>query len=148
MTMANDPIPPAGPADMDQPGKTGRGRSSSRVDYPEVLGDGAERRTFLDKDEAKQLAGEAKQMAEKAKDAAAETLSTLTDRVNAIRDQMQKSADAARDWAQKQAGSTADAAKRLQAERPVAVLSVSAGAALAIGLIAGFVIGRATADEY
>jgi ElaB/YqjD/DUF883 family membrane-anchored ribosome-binding protein len=148
MTMANDPIPPAGPSDLDPSGKTVRGRASGRVSYPEMLGDGTEPRTFLDKDEAKQLAGEAKQMAQKAKDATAETLSTLTDRVNAIRDQMQKSADAARDWAQKQAGSTADAAKRLQAERPVMVLSVSAGAALAVGLLAGFVIGRATADEY
>jgi hypothetical protein len=28
------------------------------------------------------------------------------------------------------------------------VVSVSAGVALAVGLMAGFVIGRATADEY
>jgi ElaB/YqjD/DUF883 family membrane-anchored ribosome-binding protein len=142
---------------MAQTGKTVRGRPASRVGYPDMLGEGSEEqtqepRTFLDKDQARQMADkakdEARQMAGKAKDAAAETLSTLTDRVNTIRDQLQHSAEAARDWAQKQAESTADSAKRLHAERPVMVLSVSAGAALAVGLLAGFVIGRATADEY
>jgi ElaB/YqjD/DUF883 family membrane-anchored ribosome-binding protein len=111
-----------------------------------------EPRTFLEKDQARQMADkakdEARQMAGKAKDAAAETLSTLSEKVNALRDQVQHSAETARDWAKKQADSTADAAKRLQAERPVMVLSVSAGAALAVGLLAGFVIGRATADDY
>lgn len=168
--MANDPTTtPAGDA-----GKTGRGRS--KVSYPEMMGDGTEEqnlnqrgdpsaritegevdqafaagssaaaaslkepRTFLDK--------EARQMAGKAKDAAAETLSALTGTVNAVRDQVQQSAEAARDWAKKRADSTAEAAKQLHAERPVLVLSVSAGAALAVGLLAGFVIGRATADDY
>ena len=169
---------PGGEADMSLSGKSGRGgRAASRVPYPEMMGDGTEEqnlnqtgdpsarisesevdkafaggasvasrlkdeaRTFLDKDQAKQMAG-------KAKDAAAETLSALSDRVNTVRDQVQSSADAARDWAKKQANSAADAAKQLHAERPVLVLSVSAGAALAVGLLAGFVIGRATADDY
>jgi ElaB/YqjD/DUF883 family membrane-anchored ribosome-binding protein len=169
---------PGGEADMPLSGsKTGRGgRSASRAPYPEMMGDGTEEqnlnqtgdpsaritegevdkafgtaasaasrtleeaRTFMDKD--------ARQMAGKAKDAAAETLSGLTDKVNAARDQVQHSAEAARDWAKKQAEQAADSAKRLQAERPMAVLSVSAGAALAVGLLAGFVIGRATADDY
>ncbi len=178
--MANDPTTPPGGADMPQTGRTGRGRP--KVSYPEMMGDGTEEqnlnqvgdpsariregevdqafaarsttepRTFLDKDQAQQMADtakeEARQMADKAKDAAAETLSTLTEKVNALRDQVQHSADAAREWARKQADSTADAAKRLQAERPVMLLSVSAGAALAVGLLAGFVIGRATADDY
>ena len=155
--MTNDPTTtPGGEADLSQTGKTGRVRSGGRVSYPEMLGGGTEEqnmnqvgdpstvnepRTFLDKDQARQ-------MADKAKDATAETLSTLTDKVNALRDQLQHSAETARDWAKKQADSTADTAKRLQAERPVMVLSVSAGAALAVGLLAGFVIGRATADEY
>jgi hypothetical protein len=65
-----------------------------------------------------------------------------------MRDQMQQSADAARDWATKQAGAAKDAAQQLHAERPLVVLSVSAGAALAVGLVAGFFIGRATADDY
>ncbi|MGZ3276136.1 MAG: hypothetical protein ACXU8Z_20445, partial [Caulobacteraceae bacterium] len=155
----------------------GRGRSGSRAPYPEMMGDGTEEqnlnqvgdpsaritegevdkafgaatsaasrtlkeaRTFLDKDQARQMAG-------KAKDVASETLSTLTDKVSAARDQVQQSAEAAREWAKKQAEQAADSAKRLQAERPIAVLSVSAGAALAVGLLAGFVIGRATADDY
>ena len=169
---------PSGEADMTVTGKTGRGgRSAPRVPYPEMMGDGTEEqnlnqvgdpsaritegevdkafaagssvasrlkdeaRTFLDNDQAKQMAG-------KAKDAAAETLSTLTDKVNTVRDQVQSSAEAARDWAKKQADTAADSAKRLQAERPILVLSASAGAALAVGLLAGFVIGRATADDY
>ena len=169
---------PGGEADMPLSGsKTGRGgRSASRAPYPGMMGDGTEEqnlnqtgdpsaritegevdkafgagsaaasslkepRTFLDKDQAKQ-------MANKAKDTAAETFSALTDKVNSVRDQVQASADAARDWAKKQAGSAAEGAKQLHAERPVLVLSVSAGAALAVGLLAGFVIGRATADDY
>jgi ElaB/YqjD/DUF883 family membrane-anchored ribosome-binding protein len=178
MTMANDPTTPAGGGDMPQTGRTARGRPAGRVGYPETMGDEQnpnpvgdpsartgegevgrafaaqsvnEPRTFLENDEAQQMADKAKdeaqQMAGKAKDAAAETLSTLTERVNALRDQVQHSAEAARDWAKRRADSTADAAKRLQAERPVVVLSVSAGAALVVGLLAGFVIGRATADD-
>ena len=163
--MTNDPTTTT-PA-----GKAGRGRSTSSAAYPGMMGDGTEEqnlnqvgdpsarisegevdqafaasspkepRSFLDKDQAKQMAG-------KAKDVAADTLSGLTDKVNAIRDQVQSSADAARDWSRKQAGAAADAAKELHAERPILVLSVSAGAALAVGLLAGFVIGRATADDY
>jgi ElaB/YqjD/DUF883 family membrane-anchored ribosome-binding protein len=175
--MSNDPTTtPAGEADMPQTGKTGRGRSASKVPYPEMMGDETEEqnlnqagdpsaritegevdqafegkssasrslkepRTFLDKDQARQMAGQAK-------DAAADTLSALTDKVNVVRDQVQQSAEAARDWAKRRADSTAEAAKQLHAERPVLVLSVSAGAALAVGLLAGFVIGRATADDY
>ena len=90
----------------------------------------------------------AMQLADKAKDAAADKLSALTDKVNAMRDQVQQSADAAREWAVKQAGSAKDAAQQLHDEKPLLVLSASAGAALAVGLLAGFIIGRATADEY
>jgi ElaB/YqjD/DUF883 family membrane-anchored ribosome-binding protein len=154
MTMANDPTTtPSGEADMPQIGKSGRGRPTQNLDpageVDQAIGAVAsaassslkEARTFLDKDKAKQ-------MADKAKDSAAETLSALTDRVNAVRDQVQQSADAARDWAKKQAGSAAEAAKQLHAERPVLVISVSAATALVVGLTAGFIIGRATADEY
>lgn len=168
--MTNDPTTtPAGEADMPATGKTGRGRSASRASYPGMMGDGTEEqnlnqmgdpsarisegevdqafgagrepRSFADKDQARQLA-------DKARDTASETLSALTDKVNAVRDQVQSSAEAARDWTKRQAESAADAAKQLHAERPVLVLSVSAGAALAVGLLAGFVIGRATADDY
>jgi len=169
---------PDGEADMAQTGlKSGRGRQAgSRASYPGMMGDGTEEqnlgqigdpsarigqdevqqafggsasasmaarepRTFLDKDAALE-------MADKAKDAAADKLSALTDKVNAMRDQMQQSAEAARDWARKQADSAAGAAKQLHADKPVLVLSVSAGAALAVGLLAGFVIGRSTADDY
>lgn len=175
--MSNDPTTtPGGEADMPQSAKTSRGRSAGRASYPEMMGDETEEqnlnqagdpaaritegevdqafgakssesrslkepRTFLDKDQARQ-------MADKAKDTAAETLSALTDKVNTVRDQVQQSAEAARDWARRRADSTAEAAKQLHAERPVLVLSVSAGAAIAVGLLAGFVIGRATADDY
>jgi len=174
--MSNDPTTtPTGEADMPQAGaKSGRGRSTPR--YTGMMGDGTEEqnlgqvgdpsarigqdeveqafsggsqaagamkepRSFLDKDAAMDMAG-------KAKDAATEKLSVLTDKVNAMRDQMQQSADAARDWATKKAGAAKDAAVQLHTDKPVLVLSVSAGAALAVGLLAGFVIGRASADEY
>lgn len=174
--MSNDPTTtPTGESDMPSTGaKSSRSRSNTR--YTGMMGDGTEEqnlnqtgdpsarigqdevqqafggsqaagaqgsgglkepRSFLDKDAAMDMAG-------KAKDAAAETMTALTGKVNAMRDQMQQSADAARDWAMKQA----DAAKQLHAEKPVLVLSASAGAALAVGLLAGFVIGRATADDY
>jgi hypothetical protein len=148
MTMSNDPTTtPTGEGDMAQTVRTARSRVEGEVD--QALGEAAsaasrtlkEARTFLDKGEAKRMAG-------KAKDSAAETLSTLTDRVNTVRDQVQHQAEAARDWAMKQADHAAQSAKQLQAERPVLVLSVSAATALAVGLAAGFVIGRATADEY
>src|ERR1700761_1527804 len=153
--------------------KPGRGRtanSRSSVPYPEMMGDGTEEqnlnqvgdpsariredevdqafasagreaRSFIDS-EARDLADKA----ERAKDTTAEKLSALTDKVNAMRDQMQQSADAARDWATKQAGAAKDAAVQLHTDKPV--LGVSAGAALAVGLLAGFIVGRATADEY
>jgi ElaB/YqjD/DUF883 family membrane-anchored ribosome-binding protein len=174
--MSNDPTTtPAGEADM--PLKTSRSRSSG-VRHPGMMGDGTEEqnlgeigdpaarigeaevqqafgrsqaaaagepRSFMDKDAALDMAGD---MAGKAKDAAADKLSALTDKVNAMRDQMQQSADAARDWASRKAGAAKDAAVQLHTEKPVLVLSASAGAALAIGLLAGFVIGRATADDY
>jgi ElaB/YqjD/DUF883 family membrane-anchored ribosome-binding protein len=174
--MTNDPTTtPDGEADMSLTGsRTGRSRVTgdrSRASYPGMMGDGTEEqnlgqvgdpsarigqdevqqafaasvprepRSFLDKEAAMDVA-------EKAKDAAADKLSALTDKVNAMRDQVQQSAEAARDWAAKQAGSAKDAARQLHTEKPVLVLSVSAGAALAVGLLAGFVIGRATADEY
>ena len=55
---------------------------------------------------------------------------------------MQQSAETARAWAAKQA----EAAKQTASEKPVLVVSVSAGAALALGLAAGFLIGRASND--
>jgi ElaB/YqjD/DUF883 family membrane-anchored ribosome-binding protein len=171
--MTQDPTTtPNGESDMTI--KTGRTRAAgarSSAPYPGMMGDGTEEqnlnqvgdpsariredevdqafaagaarepRTFLDKDTARDMAG-------KAKDTAAETLSALTDKVNAMRDQVQQSADAARDWAVKRAGSAKDAAQQLHEDKPLLVLSVSAGAALAVGLLAGFVIGRATADDY
>jgi len=174
MTMSNDPTTtPGGEADMPSTGKSARGRPG-RASYPEMMGDGTEEqnlnqpgdpsaritegevdeafgssrrepRTFIDKDQARQTAN---MLADKTKDTAAETLSSLTGAVNAVRDQVQQSAEAARDWTRKQAGAAAESAKQLHAERPVLVLSVSAGAALAVGLLAGFVIGRATSDDY
>jgi ElaB/YqjD/DUF883 family membrane-anchored ribosome-binding protein len=130
------------------------GDPSARIredEVDEAFGAGATReaRSFLNK-EARDLADKAEkaEKAEKAKDAAAEKLSALTDKVNAMRDQMQQSADAARDWATKQAGAAKDAAVQLHTDKPVLVLSVSAGAALVVGLLAGFIVGRATADDY
>ena len=164
--MTNDPTTtPAGEANMPQTGKTGRGRSASRASYPGMMGDGTEEQNLDQQGDPSARIGEGEVDQAFAgqppgsqgtseprsfmdKEARAETLSALTDKVNAVRDQVQSSAEAARDWARRQADSAADSAKRLQAERPVLVLSVSAGAALAVGLLAGFVIGRATADDY
>ena len=129
--MTNDPTTaPIGEADMPQNGaaKTARG---ARAVADEAI---QETRAFVDKTLDKAGANE--------------KLQALTDKVNAMRDQMQQSADAAKDWATKQAGAAKDAAQQLHAERPLVVLSVSAGAALAVGLVAGFFIGRATADDY
>jgi len=168
--MTNDPTTtPGGEADMPQTGKTARSRASSRPGYPGMMGDGTEEQNLnqvgdpsarIGESEVDQAFGagaeprtfaakrETRQMTDRAKETATETMSALTDKVSAVRDQVQSSAEAARDWARKQADSAADSAKRLHAERPVLVLSVSAGAALAVGLLAGFVIGRATADDY
>ena len=104
---------------------------------------------------AKTVATEARSFATKAKDkaddyydeaseAVDDGVSVLTDRIGAIRDQVQQSAEAARDWAVRQA----EAAKQTAQDKPMLVISASAGVALAVGLMAGFVIGRATADEY
>ncbi len=107
------------------------------------------------KSKAEALAAEARSFAAKAKDKADDyyeeaadmvddRISVLADRIGAMRDQVQQSAEAAREWAMKQA----EAAKQTAQDKPVLVVSVSAGVALAVGLMAGFVIGRATADEY
>lgn len=174
--MTNDPTTtPAGEADMSLGAKSSRSRTAnnrSGASYPGMMGDGTEEqnlnqagdpsarigqdevqqafagskpgmepRSFLDKEGAMDMAG-------KAKDAAADKLSALTDKVNAMRDQMQQSAEAARGWATKQAGAAKDAAVQLHDDKPLLVLSVSAGTALAVGLLAGFIVGRATADDY
>jgi ElaB/YqjD/DUF883 family membrane-anchored ribosome-binding protein len=98
--------------------------------------------------EARTFASKAKDKADDYYDEASEAVddgvSVLTARVNAVRDQVQQSAEAARDWAMRQA----EAAKQTAQDKPMMVISASAGVALAVGLMAGFVIGRATADEY
>ncbi len=68
--------------------------------------------------------------------------SGLRERGAAVRDHVANSADAVRDWA----GDQALAAKRVAADKPVLVVSLSAATALAIGLAVGFVLGRATDD--
>jgi ElaB/YqjD/DUF883 family membrane-anchored ribosome-binding protein len=166
--MTNDPTPtPNGQADAAKTSRTRAASNRSSVPYPEMMGDETEEQNLnqigdpsarIREDEVDQAFGSganlesrsfaAREMADKAKDAAAEKLSALTDKVNAMRDQVQQSADAARDWANKQAGAAKDAAVQLHTDKPVLVLTVSAGAALAVGLLAGFVIGRATADDY
>jgi ElaB/YqjD/DUF883 family membrane-anchored ribosome-binding protein len=166
--MTNDPTTtPAGEADMPLDGpKTGRTRAASNrssTSYPGMMGDGTEEQNLgqvgdpsarIGQDEVQQAFGQAPQeprsFVDKTLDkvGGGETLSALTDKVNAMRDQVQQSADAAREWAVKRAGSAKDAAQQLHQDKPMLVLSVSAGAALAVGLLAGFVIGRATADEY
>jgi hypothetical protein len=61
----------------------------------------------------------------------------------AVRDHVASSAEAVRDWAAAQA----QIAKQTAADKPVLVVSLSAGTALAIGLAVGFVLGRAS-DDY
>jgi uncharacterized protein YukE len=94
--------------------------------------------------EAREFAGKADAYYDEAIEEAEEQLSSLADKVAALRDQVAQSADAARAWA----GRKADAALQTAQDKPVLVVSASAGIALAVGLMAGFVIGRATADEF
>jgi hypothetical protein len=68
---------------------------------------------------------------------------SLKERGAAVREHVANSAEAMRGWA----GEQASAAKRVAAEKPVLVVSASAATALAIGLAAGFVLGRMTADD-
>lgn len=171
--MTNDPTTaPNGAADMPKitGGRTAARASADGNSYPGMMGDGAEEQNlnqtgnpsaritddevqvaFDGRGKAKSLAAEARAFKEVAEDDYDETseivddrISALTDRVSAMRDQVQQSAEAARDWALRQA----EAAKQTAQDKPMLVISVSAGAALAVGLMAGFVIGRATADEY
>jgi ElaB/YqjD/DUF883 family membrane-anchored ribosome-binding protein len=106
----------------------------------------AEARSF--KQKAKAVAADVKDKADdyydEASDIVEDRMSAMTDRISAMRDQVQQSADAAREWAQRQA----EAAKQTAQDKPMLVLSVGAGVAMAVGLMAGFVIGRATADDY
>lgn len=73
----------------------------------------------------------------------ADRWANLKERGAAVRDHVANSAEAVRGWA----GEQASAAKRVAAEKPVLVVSASAAMALAIGLAAGFVLGRITADD-
>lgn len=82
--------------------------------------------------------GEALKAAAAAGEAAS---SIISDKFTAAREQAKQSAEAARDWAARQAA----AAKLTAAEKPVLVVSLSAATALAVGLALGFVLGRATA---
>jgi ElaB/YqjD/DUF883 family membrane-anchored ribosome-binding protein len=157
-TMSNDYPGMMGDGTEEQNlGQTGN--PSARITEDEV--DAAfttapsEKRSFLNKEAVRgaaskakarvaDLADQAEDAADEAKDVAAEKISALTDRVNAMRDQVQHSAESARVWAMKQA----DAAKQTASEKPVLVVSASAGVALAVGLFAGFLIGRATVDDF
>jgi hypothetical protein len=72
----------------------------------------------------------------------AEGWSSLKDRAANVRDHLAGSASAMRDWTANQA----QAAKQTAADKPVLVLSLSAGTALTVGLAVGFVLGRASDD--
>jgi hypothetical protein len=71
-----------------------------------------------------------------------QTWLSLKDRAAAVREQVEKSAESVRAWASEQG----EAVKQTAADKPVLVVSASAGAALAVGLAIGFLLGRATAD--
>jgi ElaB/YqjD/DUF883 family membrane-anchored ribosome-binding protein len=72
----------------------------------------------------------------------ADRWAALKERGAAVRDHVADSAEAVRNWAADQA----EVAKRATAEKPVLVVSVSAGTALAVGLAIGFLLGRASND--
>jgi hypothetical protein len=86
--------------------------------------------------EARSFKGDDEPLAKRAKAA-------LEERGSAIRDQVARSAQTAQAWA----GEQSDAAQRVVWEKPLLVLSVSAGTALALGLAAGFLLGRITAED-
>lgn len=69
--------------------------------------------------------------------------STLSDTFAATKKYAKESAEAARDWASRQAA----IAKQTASDKPVLTVSLSAATALAAGLVLGFVLGRAMADH-
>jgi ElaB/YqjD/DUF883 family membrane-anchored ribosome-binding protein len=69
-------------------------------------------------------------------------LSALTDKLLAARDQVQESVEAAKAWTVEQAR----IARVTAARKPVLTVSISAGAALVVGLAVGFLVGRAIED--
>jgi hypothetical protein len=122
--------------------------------YPEMMGDETEeqnldqigdpsaRITAEDVNEA--FGGRAADGLDGAKpDRLAALAEKLTESINAVRDQVQQSAETAKTWAAEQTR----IAKQAASEKPVLTASASAGAALALGLALGFIIGRATAED-
>jgi hypothetical protein len=78
-----------------------------------------------------------------AEDAATDAWSGLKDRATAVREHLEQSAESVRAWAAEQGR----VAKQTAADKPVLVVSASAGTALAVGLAVGVLLGRATADD-
>ncbi|MDB5460793.1 MAG: hypothetical protein JWO72_2534 [Caulobacteraceae bacterium] len=121
--------------------------------HPGMMGDGTEeqnlgqrgtpgaRITADEIDEAfnGQRRGEARSFAS---DEQSDRWAALKEHGAAVRDHVANSAEAVRDWAAAQA----QIAKQTAADKPVLVVSLSAGTALAIGLAVGFVLGRASND--
>jgi hypothetical protein len=125
-----------------------------RDQHPGMMGDGTEEQNLgqrgnpsaritedeVDEAFSSERGEEARALAEDASAA----WTGLKERGAAVRDHVASSADAARAWAADQAL----AAKRIAADKPVLVVSASAATALAVGLAIGFILGRATADEW
>jgi hypothetical protein len=114
--------------------------------YPEMMGDETEEQNLnqVGHPSARILEDEVDAaFAPRAEEPGSRRLAALTDRINAVRDQVQHAADAARSWTARQA----DAARHAAAERPVLAVSASAGTALALGLAVGFLLGRASAED-
>lgn len=159
--MTNDPTTtPAGEADLAKPPRTrSAGRATAAADlHPEMMGDETEEQNLGQAGDPSARIGEA-EVAEAFGARPAEPRSfqgdgqkpdrltamadKLTESLNTVRGQVQQSAQTAKAWAAEQSR----VAKQAAAEKPVLALSASAGAALAVGLALGFVLGRTTAED-
>jgi ElaB/YqjD/DUF883 family membrane-anchored ribosome-binding protein len=147
--MTDDPTTtPSGQADIVHYKTPGE----ERPPFPEMMGDQTEEQNLGQTGDPAARIGEAEVDAAfaHAPDAprpihgeVAEGLSVLTEKVEAVRGQLQQSADAARAWVSKQAG----AARQTVSDKPVLTASATAGVALAVGVAVGFVLGRAMTED-
>jgi ElaB/YqjD/DUF883 family membrane-anchored ribosome-binding protein len=120
--------------------------------HPGMMGDGTEEQNLgqrgnpgarITQDEVEEaFSGQRPPEGRSFDESAAEGWNSLKDHAATVRDNLAGSASAMRDWAADQA----QAAKQTAADKPLLVVSVSAGAALAVGLALGFVLGRASDD--
>jgi hypothetical protein len=130
--------------------------NSTTIDaHPGMMGDGTEEQNLgqrgnpdarISQDEVEEAFASRRPAEQRSfdEDDGGDRWSSLRERGDAIRDHVASSAEAVREWA----SAKADLARQTAADKPVLVVSLSAGVALAAGLAIGFVLGRASDDYY